>query len=232
MSEPFIRLFRFTAPDAHTVEASIQDHQHHFEVTLTHDGDVVTSLSPRAVRWPWSTCAEAGRALDELVGRPVHELPRVDDAGLHCTHQLDLASSAVRFAGSGLAQRAFDVTVTNWGTPDGHAVIERDDGLRLVWRLDGLTITSPAPFAGQSIGAGFARWATAELDPDTAEAALILRRAVWVSPMRTLDLDALDVAGDSGLREGACYTAQPGRLDTATRNQGMTRVIVQPPSRQ
>ena len=230
MTEPFVRMFRFTARDAHTVEATIQDFQHHFEVTLTHDGGLVTSIAAHAVRWPWSTCAEAGGQLQELVGTHVGELPRVADPGMHCTHQLDLAASAVRFAGSGLAERTFVVTVTDWGTPAGHATIERDDGLRLEWTLDVFTITTPATFAGQQVGAGFARWAVAELDPDTAEAALILRRAVWVAPMRAMDLDTLAVAAESGLREGACYTAQPERLHIARRNPGMAKVVQAPSS--
>jgi hypothetical protein len=228
-AEPFIRRIELTAPTTRSVEARIEDFQHHFEVSLTHDGSVVTSIHGRAVRWPWSTCVEAAHQLEELVGAPVGQLPRVQDPGMHCTHQLDLALSAVRFAGSGRTSRSFDVMVTDWGTAAGRAVLERDDGLRLDWTLDGFTITAPELFAGQQIGAGFARWAHEALDADSGEAALILRRAVRVAPMRTLDLDTMSVAAESGLTEGVCYTAQPERLHIATRKRGMAKVV-RPPS--
>ena len=225
MSEAFIRVLRYTARDDQTVHGSIEDFQHHFEVTVTHDGTSVTSISGDAVRWPWSTCAEATQQLQALVGAQIGQLPRVPDPTMQCTHQLDLAVSAVRFAGSGLERRSFVVTVEGWGTPNGRAEISRNDGVRLEWALDGYSIAAPAPFAGHDIGAGFARWAIAELEPDIAETALLLRRAVRVAPMRALDLDALDVAADSGLTEGVCYTAQSQRLHIARRNKGMARVV-------
>jgi hypothetical protein len=48
--------------------------------------------------------------------------------------------------------------------------------------------------------------------------------------MRAMDLDTLAVAAESGLREGACYTAQPERLHIARRNKGMAKVVQFPSS--
>lgn len=228
---PFIRLLRLTAPDDGSVIASIEDYNHHFEVSLLHDGDVVTDITARAVRAPWSPCAAAAGELRELVGRPVGERPRVDAPDRHCTHQLDIACVAVRFAGTGLDDRWFDVVVTDWDKPGGRAVVGRDDGLRLEWTIDRSRITAPPPYAGRPLGPGFTTWATSTLDADTAEAALILRRGVWMSPSRGLDLDQCDTLDQSGLGEGVCYSAQPARIHVARRNRGMARVV-QPPSRQ
>jgi hypothetical protein len=211
--------------------ASIEDYNHHFEVTLIHDGTVVTDITGRAVRAPWSPCASAAGELRELVGGPIGRRPRVDAPDRHCTHQLDIACVAVRFAGAGLEHRRFDAVVTDWDGPEGRAIVERGDGLRLEWTVNRSTITSPPPYAGRLLGAGFTTWALSTLDPDTAEAALILRRAAWMSPSRGLDLDQHDFLVESGLGEGVCYSAQPQRIHVARRNHGTTRVV-QPPSRQ
>lgn len=228
---PFVRRLQLSAPDERTVVASIEDYNHHFEVSLTHDGDVVADITARAVRAPWSPCADAAGELRELIGRPVGERPRVDAPDRHCTHQLDIACIAVRFAGRGLHHRSFDAVVTDWDEPEGRAVLERDDGLRLEWTVARSSITSPPPYAGRLLGAGFTTWALSTLDPDTAEASLILRRAAWMSPSRGLDLDQHDLLPESGLPGGVCYSAQPQRIHVARRNRGMARVV-QPPSRQ
>ena len=227
---PFIRRIELHADDA-SVVASIEDYQHHFEVSLTHDGETVTSISGRAVRAPWTPCGDAAGELRELVGVPIAERTRVGAPDRHCTHQLDIACLAVRFAGCGIAHRTFDLTVSDWDTPAATAVLERDDGFRIEWTFDRSVITSPPPYAGHGLGSGFTDWALSTLEPDIAEAALVLRRAAWMAPARGIDLDAYDVASESGLTEGVCYTGQPARIHIARRNRGMARVV-QPPSRQ
>ena len=57
------------------------------------------------------------------------------------------------------------------------------------------------------MGAGFTQF-TASLGRDEAEAALVLRRALFVSQGRRLDLDAL---GDRG-PVGGCWAWQPERM--------------------
>jgi hypothetical protein len=229
VSEPFIRRIELRAFEG-SVTASVQDFQHHFEVTIRHDGAVVTGIEPRAIRWPWSVCADAGAELQELVGTPIGIEPHIRGADRHCTHQLDIASLAIRFGGLGLNHRIFDITITGWSEPGATAELMRDDGFRLSWTYDRLTIASPPPFAGQSITHGFASWVRQALDPDTAEAALILRRACWVAPARGLDLDQLDVIAESGISVGSCYATQPERLQIAHRNKGMAKVVQFPSS--
>lgn len=230
MSEPFIRRIELAA-STQSVVASVQDFQHHFEVTVHHDGELVTGIEPLAVRWPWSVCADAGGELRELVGRRIGEEPHVRGADRHCTHQLDIAALAVRFAGLGLEHRIFDITIAGWDQPGATAELVRDDGYGLSWTYERTTITWPPPFAGQSITHGFAAWARDALDPDTAEAALILRRAVWIAPARGLDLDQLDVIAESGIAAGSCYATQPERIHIVRRNKGMAKVVQFPSSR-
>jgi hypothetical protein len=55
---------------------------------------------------------------------------------------------------------------------------------------------------------------------DDAEAALVLRRAVWMSPIRHMHLDDYDAIAATGVSAGACFTTQPGRIEVAFRRRG------------
>lgn len=221
VSEPFHRRVELVADDG-TVTAAIEDYNHHFVVTLAHDGERVTGFAVDAVRAPWSACPGAAGELDELVGSLIGVRPASARPDRHCTHLVDLACVAVRFAGS-TGRRRYDATITGWDEPVADAVVERDDGLRIQWRVGRSSIEGPEPYAGRSLGAGFTPWVLTTLDADTAEAALILRRAAWMSPSRGMDLDDYAVLADSGLPEGVCYASQPERIRIATRNVGMAR---------
>ena len=59
------------APDASTVVGWLEDESHHFGLTLVHDGTHICELRMAAPRYPWTTCAEAGRPLLALIGKPL-----------------------------------------------------------------------------------------------------------------------------------------------------------------
>lgn len=220
MSEPFRRRISFTRRDDGTVDGVLEDHVHHFEVTITtHDG-VVAAIEGRAVRAPWSMCPGAAAVLEELVGAPVGVAARPADPTQHCTHLLDLAVMAVRFAGADVATRRYDAVVEGWDEPPSRSRVQRDDGAALEWEATGTTITAPAPFAGRSLGAGFTAWVTGAFDADTAEMALVLRRATWMSMVRGIDLDEYERLSDMLLPRGSCFAAQPHRIERARRNRG------------
>lgn len=226
MSPPFVRRVELEARPG-SVLATIEDFNHHFDVTLRHDGRIATGLSVDAVRAPWSPCGDAGAELAELVGAPIGVRPVTRRADQHCTHQIDTACVAVRFAGLDLEWRRFDVTITGYDEPVMHATVERDDGYRLDWTVERHVITAPEPYAGHALGSGFTTWVLG-LDADEAEAALILRRAAWMSPSRGFSLDDFPTLADTGLGVGVCFAAQPERIHTARRNVGMARVTLQP----
>ena len=69
------------------------------------------------------------------------------------------------------------------------------------------------------IGAGFTQWASAGLSTDEAEAALVLRRAVFISGGRGVDLDT---PGRRTGPMGGCWVWQPERAADARRNVGST----------
>jgi len=91
----------------------------------------------------------------------------------------------------------------------------------LAWKLSwhdgsrGLVDSPPydeAPWRG-----GFFRWADDTLDPDAAEAAIVLRRACEIAMGRGMDLEAVDSAAELGPMMGAvCYTMQPSVMPVAS----------------
>ena len=68
----------------------------YFKVTLHHDGERVVEVGSEALRWPWTTCPDAGVPLRALAGMPLS--PRCLAAGdwapprMNCTHLFDLAA--------------------------------------------------------------------------------------------------------------------------------------------
>lgn len=210
--------------DPSVVEGSVEDHIHHFTVTVEHTGLWTTAVSGQAVRAPWSVCPGATARLSELVGRAVGCVPAVPDPADHCTHLLDLALLSIRFAGVGTDRREIDVEVRGWDGPEITASARRNDGAQLRWGVVGGMITWPSTFAGRDLGAGFGAWARRFLDPDVAELAVLLRRATWMSPSADLDLDRYDRLASTPVRAASCFATQPGRLEAARRNRGASRV--------
>jgi hypothetical protein len=206
-------------PGAGCVEAAIEDHIHHFSVTITHDGVVVTGVEGTAIRAPWDLCAGAVAVLAELVGSPIGARPNAGDPSRHCTHLLDLAATAIRFAGDPAPASRIDLEVRGWSTDRCTAGAVRSDGTALHWLVEDGTIRAPEQFAGRALGRGFTRF-TAALDAGTAELALLLRRAVLMRRARGIDLDRFDVLAESGVAPGTCFASRSDRIHLARRNRG------------
>ena len=194
---------------------------------LRHDGARVVAIDGEAVRHPWTTCAEALRPLRGLEGmalsRRCTAVGDLANARHHCTHWFDLAGLAVAHAASGRASREYRCAV--WGPPgeEASATLERDGAPLLAWRLDGLTIRAEAPFAGLSLKGAFMAWAESALEPDLAEAAIVLRRACYIAPVRFYELDRFERASDAQPVTGQCYTYSEGTAQRAERQRGSKR---------
>ena len=75
-----------------------------------------------------------------------------------------------------------------------------------------------------SVWRGFLAWAEANLDSETAEAAIVLRRALHIAHGRIKDLDVHETGAELlPMMSGTCYTFTPGRADVAVRMKGSTR---------
>ena len=209
------------------MRAGIEDEMHHYHVTIGHDGALVAAIDAVDVRVPWATCSGSLAQLDALVGTPLtRSIPEVlarTDPSAHCTHLLDLTALAIAHASSRRPDRQLDAEVPDWTAPPFTARLLVDGEVALDWTLDATyTITDGFP-DGVSVKGGFTRWCATHLDPDTAEAATVLQRAVWMAPARQLDLESFPDVAASGIGMGVCWSTQPGQVEVAVRNRGTLR---------
>lgn len=210
-----------TAVAANRARAVVEDDFHHFRVRIEHDGARVVAIGAQALRYPYSLCPAAGGELQNLVGAALttwaSDVFRYTEPRLQCTHQFDLAALALAAAarGQGRTYRAqvFDAVdglMKAWVSRDGAPVHE--------WSVEGYAISTPSRFGGLGLGQGFTSWVAANLDEGDAEAALVLRRSVFISRGRSRlpELDRMPHAPEFG----GCWVQQPGRAQTARREIG------------
>jgi len=233
---PYRRRIRTVAVDDGVVEGGLEDDFHHFEITLRHDGERVTRVESRSRRWPWRTCPDAAANLGPIEGMPLSThctaIAEVADPRMNCTHQFDLTGLCVSHAARDDQRRQYDAELPPAVDGITHPRLWRDGELVLAWTLStrerGLVDSPPydeAPWRG-----GFFRWADATLDPDAAEAAIVLRRACEIGMGRGMDLEAVDSAAELGPMMGAvCYTMQPSVMPVAFRNRGSIRDFARHP---
>jgi hypothetical protein len=214
------------------VVAEMEDDFHHFRVILTHDGERVLSAEGEGLRYPWSTCAEAGTELRPLVGfrltRSSTALAAQVSARANCTHMFDLAGLAVAQAGTGRSNRRYAIVVPDRVGPRTEPTIHRDGELVLEWVVEGNTIVGPDPFTGRELRGDFIAFAEQSLDEETAEAAIALRRAIYIASGRYQDLDGYETADEvarmtGGFMDGICYSFQRERQPVALRMKGTSR---------
>lgn len=200
----------------------VEDDFHHFRVWLRADGRKVASVDAEAVRRPWTLCALAATQLHKLVGMPLSTrasaLLAQTDKYQQCTHMLDLAGLCIAALARGTRERVYDATVPDRIDDRTQARLFLDGVPKLAWEVEGSRIVAPRQMAGIDLRSGFQPW-TETLDEGTAEAALVLRRAIFISGGRGKDLDA--VAHSSA--RGGCFVQQPERAAAALRMTGSTR---------
>jgi hypothetical protein len=224
------RRIRLVNTEPGVVRGGLEDDFHYFRVAVHHDDAVVTGIEVEAVRWPWTTCPDAASQLQLLVGMPLS--PACLAVGdrtnprLQCTHQFDLAGLAIAHATRHAHVRQYDIEVPFGAQRAGaHEVhLWRDGTPFLTWTLEQSRCTAPEPYASAPWRGGFLRWADAHLDPDTAEAAIVLRRACDISFGRGANLEGVRVASELGIAgSGVCYTFQEETARVAFRQIGTIR---------
>ena len=210
-----VRMTSWTTAGGGHIRAVVEDDYHHFRVALEHDGTRITRTSADAPRQPYSLCGDAGQRLQELIGLTLSPNPSFAsqkvNARLQCTHQFDIAALAMAAAARGIHSRRYDVMVPDAEQGQTTATLARDGAPLFQWEMQGSKILAPEPYAGQDIAKSFAAWVASSLEPDDAEAALIMRRTVFISGARTAPPEVLN------RREprGGCWVHQPERYFTA-----------------
>jgi hypothetical protein len=206
--------------------AALEDDFHRFSVDLGHDGTHIRSVKAHSHRFPWTACPGAAAALESLVGLELSasplELRRFVEVSMMCTHQLDLAMLAAAHAAAQIPQCQYDVAVTVDGDQK-EGVLHRDGAQALAWRVMGLHIVDPPPYAGRDLRQILA-WALRNCSPAELEAIIVMRRAIAVARGRTVSLDDFPTAAYMlGTMSGTCHTFQPDTAVLANRMMGTTR---------
>jgi hypothetical protein len=228
----FRRRIRLINVDPSCTVGELEDDCHHFRIELHHDTATIISADGCYFRGPWTTCAKAGEPLRKIEGHPLvaraAAIGGYADALENCTHMFDLAGLAMAHACRSSRQRQYDIVVTDMQAPPSlsqTAVIWRD-GVEVVrWDLEQREVVAPAAWAGAPLRNKFIRWAEERLDPDTAEAAIALRRLIDIAMSRIGDLDRFVRADDATgtMMMGRCMTYTPQNIAVALRVKGSTR---------
>jgi hypothetical protein len=201
------------------VRAAIADDFHHFRVTIRHRANIIEAATTETLRSPYTLCAAAGDRLRELVGLALAPsataIFRQVEARLQCTHQFDLAAFAIAAAARGTSRR-YDVIVPDLVDRRTRATVARDGVPVMAWDIAGGIIVAPPLFKGRSTGRGFTDWVAQSLDEDDAEAALVLRRAVFVSRGRRM-MAEINARAHPFATSG-CWVQQPDRAKLAYRD--------------
>ena len=215
--------------DATRAFAALEDDFHHLYVDIAHDGHRVIDITGKTVRIPRSTCPGAVQKLLELKGRPLAEGYGGIDARQQCTHLFDIARLAMTHGLRG-GRRQYDLTVPDAVDKASHPELRRDGQSILEWDVKDRYITGPEPYAGSELF-GKADWK--HLDPETLEAAMILRRAVWISYGRRgaaaerearkqgVPVETIHHIMPTSLM-GACYSHQPGIYEEGVKYDDFT----------
>ncbi|NIB44108.1 hypothetical protein HBA55_31195 [Pseudomaricurvus alkylphenolicus] len=204
-------------------KVALEDDYHHFQVCLRLCNQKVTATCARALRTPYTLCANASAQLSKLEYVPVINtaaaIHRHTDARLQCTHQLDMAGLALAAAARGDTRLRYFMEVPRHQQGQTHPRLWRNDKLIVEWSVLNNTLCSPFPYEGVHLGKGFSHWAIKNLDAYTAEAVIVLRRSAIIALGRLRDLDLETHAA----KLGHCYAQQPERATEALRVLGSTK---------
>jgi len=205
--------------DLAEARAVVEDDFHHFRVTLrARDGRLVEAVS-EAPRYPTSLCPAAGDRLSELVGLELTPaaaaVNEAVDPRQQCTHVFDIAALAVAALAQKRPHRIYEAAVSDPEDEHISAELKRDGETVLAWKLKRARILAPEPYAGRTVGSGFTPFART-LPPEETEAALVLRRAVFVAGGRRVA-----DSGQGGPPVGGCWVFQPERVNLFERRQGV-----------
>lgn len=208
--------------DSGEVRAALEDDYHHFRVRLVLHNQKVAEAHAEALRTPYTLCKESVSQIAEICNTPIlqvaHDITRATDARLQCTHQLDLAGLALATASRELQHQRYAIEVPRHEAGFTQPRLWRNGVEILHWEVQDNIITSPSPFCDRPLIQGMAAWAIANLDRETAEAAMVLRRCTLISLGRLRNLDLETHAHDWG----RCYVQQPERAFNAKRVIGST----------
>lgn len=203
---------------ASEARACVEDDFHHFRLWMRARFGVVVNIKTWALRNPTNLCPAAGERVSDLIAMPLNEASAAvnerTDARQQCTHQLDLAGLAVAALARGIRRRTYKAAIPDRVDGATTATLWRDGEEILRWEIDGNAITGPPPYGGLSLGGGFTGFARALPTIDEAEAALVLRRAVFITGGRRENHPSSPLEGRGTAAEGGGGGARAAAMPT------------------
>ena len=200
-------------PSGGRVLAELEDDYHCMAVTIHHDGHAATAVHPVMERAPWSICPGAVAVLEQtFVGIALENFATRGDKRANCTHLHDLAVLAAAHAFDN-APTVFDILVSDPIDGRSAAELRRNDTTVLDWVLVKGRITAPALLAGVDLD-NMRDWIES-LDPETREAAKLLRWGTMVAHGRTLPADWASSGSGNMASRSRCFTFQPHKAGSA-----------------
>jgi hypothetical protein len=217
------------------VAGQMEDCMHGFTVKVYFNEHQVTAIDGEHKRSPFTGCEGAKAALDELIGTELglsaKALSRLLPASSNCTHWLDLSLLCIQHASRDEQQRIYSVEIADEDNKATQARIYRNDTLCLSWQVKDWCVQAPEALAGNTLSAGFSRWANEayQHDAQLLEAAYILQKGYFVSTARRYDLNKLagEPASQHKVMLGACYTYSKPQFDHAVRAENAERDFTQ-----
>jgi hypothetical protein len=219
------------------VLAELEDCNHGFRLRLSHDNKSITAIDVETLRYPLSTCQNAGQPLQQLVGckltASIERILKYARPRDNCTHLFDLASLAIAQATRHETCRIYDIDVPDSTDSTSDLLIRRDGDIIHHWQARDHKLSAPIALSGKPLMKGFYLWAFKHFQGEDLEAALALQKGYFVSRARHIDLDAsagMPASGDQYML-GACYTYSPAVVVDAVREANSVRDFSDCPER-
>ncbi|WP_413795765.1 MULTISPECIES: hypothetical protein [unclassified Pseudomonas] len=145
--------------------------------------------------------------------RKIREVLRLKfDAGL------SVRKMSIAAATRGVSSLRYDMQVADAVDGRRSARLVRNGSVKLEWDLLQTRIVSRSIYRHQDLRRDFANWAQRTLPEEECEMALALRRSVFISGGRGLNLDLVSHPEATG----GCFTLQPQHVAKAVRVIGST----------
>ncbi|MGE3692943.1 MAG: hypothetical protein AB7F98_16335 [Novosphingobium sp.] len=204
--------------DGAWIGGALEDDMHRFHLRFDHKDGVITQVKAAALRHPWSECPGAAPHIaGELTGQLLSEVANRDPFQ-HCTHLFDLAVLMAAHAHD-TAPTRFDMRVADRVEGRTTATLERNGEELVRWLLDDTALSGAEPWHGRDLRQ-LSRWKR-ELDPELAELATLLRRAIFVSGARQfVPPPDEEMAEWQTFRQGVCFNYQPPQIERTVRSPG------------
>lgn len=213
------------------VFAELEDCAHGFTVMLRYEGDTITSIDPRTLRIPLSTCPGAVEPLKAFTGQSIskraEELIRAINPKQNCTHLYDLTVLAISHARRPHGVRVYDIIMPDEVDSPSTLSVLCDGETVLEWQVKEWEVTAPTEIAGKTLYLGFSAWLAEHCQGDAQmiEYGQMAQKGYLVSSSRRFDKDAFNGAPVEVMEgmDGICHTYTKGTIETAHHTIGTAR---------